>query len=145
LTEREEKRKMSRKSRRRGRRKGKRSRSEARRIATEQVLQTLDKALDLAKADITEAERKAKKARNVGLKFNVRLPYSYRLLFCHGCKEFIVPGITSRVRLQAGGVVTHVCLKCGHIYRKFYTKTKPPIPFPSPARSAQSTRLLKPK
>jgi ribonuclease P protein subunit RPR2 len=105
-----------------GRRRRRRiSRREARRIARGQVIRSLDEALDLAKKDMKKAERIARKARRLSLKFNVRLPYDYRILFCHGCKEFIVPGITSRVRLHPRQKVTHVCLKCGHVYRKIYS------------------------
>ena len=35
-----------------------------------------------------------------GAKFNIKSGYSQRMLFCHKCKRFIVPGFNSRIPFQ---------------------------------------------
>ena len=57
--------------------------------------------------------------KNLCTKFNVRLDFSERMLFCHKCKRFIVPGFNSRIRLsKIRKSINITCLFCGYSYRK---------------------------
>ncbi|MCP8304569.1 MAG: RNase P subunit [archaeon] len=79
----------------------------------------LDNALKNAREDMDLAQRQASIARRLCMKFNIRLPYEKRQLFCRGCKNFIVPGINARVRLKnKPRAIRITCLECGHVYRK---------------------------
>jgi len=85
----------------------------------ERVEILLAKALETAKSDPELAHRQAELARRICLKYNLRLPYYSRQLFCRGCKRFIIPGLSARVRLgYRPKAIKITCLYCGHIYRK---------------------------
>jgi len=43
------------------------------------------------------AEKQARVALRIALHSRVSIPYSLRQLFCRNCKQFIIPGKTSRV------------------------------------------------
>jgi len=62
------------------------------------------------------ADRYVDMARRVGMRYNVRVPTTYRRRFCRGCYRYLQPGISSRTRLSRGRVVT-TCLRCGHVSR----------------------------
>jgi ribonuclease P protein subunit RPR2 len=62
------------------------------------------------------ADRYVEMARRVGMRYNVRIPREYRRRFCRGCYGYMLPGITSRTRLNRGKLVT-TCTRCGHIAR----------------------------
>jgi ribonuclease P protein subunit RPR2 len=69
------------------------------------------------------AARHARVAKEIAMHFRLRVPYEIRQLYCKKCKQLIVPGRTSRVRLGRSGTkaVRITCLKCGHVYRKVLT------------------------
>jgi ribonuclease P protein subunit RPR2 len=62
------------------------------------------------------ADRYVDIARRVGMRYNVRVPTTYRRRFCRGCYRYLQPGVSSRTRLSRGRVVT-TCLSCGHVSR----------------------------
>ena len=94
-------------------------RSKQKAMAISQVDTILIEALETAKNDIVLAKEQASIARRVCLKFNIRLPYRKRQLFCRGCKTFIVPGINARVRTSnKQKILLLTCLECSHIYRR---------------------------
>lgn len=62
------------------------------------------------------ADRYVDLARRVGMRYNVRVPTTYRRRFCRGCYRYLQPGASSRTRLSRGRVVT-TCLRCGHVSR----------------------------
>jgi ribonuclease P protein subunit RPR2 len=66
------------------------------------------------------AARHARAAKEMAMHFRLRLPYEIRQLYCKKCKQMIIPGRSSRVRLgrSNGKAVRITCLKCGHVYRK---------------------------
>ncbi len=78
-----------------------------------------EKAIQIHEEDSKLAQRYVELARRIGMKARVRIPRKYRRFICRGCKQFIHPGCTLRVRVKSGGVkhITFTCLKCGHIVR----------------------------
>jgi ribonuclease P protein subunit RPR2 len=66
------------------------------------------------------AARHARAAKEMAMHFRLRLPYEIRQLYCKKCKQMIIPGKSSRVRLGRSNTkaVRITCLKCGHVYRK---------------------------
>jgi ribonuclease P protein subunit RPR2 len=88
-------------------------------LARQRAELLLEHAVKTASGDVVRAERQATLARRLCLKFNVRLGYGYRQLFCRHCKHFIVPGLNARVRLRPSPRgVRLTCLECGATYRK---------------------------
>jgi ribonuclease P protein subunit RPR2 len=69
------------------------------------------------------AARHARVAKEIAMHFRLRIPYDIRQLYCKKCKQFIVPGRSSRIRLGRSKTkaVRITCLKCGHVYRKVLT------------------------
>tara|TARA_B100000949_G_C13975190_1_gene322777 strand:- start:175 stop:444 length:270 start_codon:yes stop_codon:yes gene_type:complete len=83
-------------------------------------------ALETAKDDVKLAQRQGNIARNICLKYNIRLPYEKRQLFCRGCKKLIIPGINSKIRIggRSNKAIRITCLECGNIYRKIIRNKK---------------------
>jgi ribonuclease P protein subunit RPR2 len=101
------------------------SRSQLKALARHRVNILLSEALETSKDDLNLANRQAEIARKICLKYNIRLPYFERQLFCRKCKSFIVPGVTSRIRLDyKPKAVKITCLKCGHVYRKILLRSR---------------------
>jgi ribonuclease P protein subunit RPR2 len=81
----------------------------------------LESALKNARDNMELAQRQAHIAKRICMKFNIRLPYEKRQLFCKGCKKFIVPGVNAIVRLGNKPKSIRIrCLECGHVYRKIF-------------------------
>jgi ribonuclease P protein subunit RPR2 len=63
-----------------------------------------------------QADRYVDLARRVGMRYNVRFQPAQRRSFCKVCYRYLLPGSTSRTRMNRGRVVT-TCLNCGHVMR----------------------------
>ena len=96
------------------------SRIKAKRQAPLRVNAILDMAIRTARTDVKLARRQGEISRRISLRYNVRLPYEKKQLFCRGCKKMVIPGRTARVRMGNGIVkaIRITCLECGHTYRK---------------------------
>ncbi len=90
-----------------------------RRIAKERMEILFEKAIQIHEKEPKLAQRYVELARRIGMKTRVRIPRKYRRLVCRGCKQFIHPGCTLRVRVKSGGVkhIAFTCLRCGQIVR----------------------------
>ncbi len=84
------------------------------------------------------ADRYVDLARRVGMRYNVRVPTTYRRRFCRGCYRYLQPGVSSRTRLSRGRVVT-TCLRCGHVSRMPLAQRAMPVGEPQPAEMKQPT------
>lgn len=74
----------------------------------------------LKEKDDKLAARQALLARKIAMRFRLRLAYDIRQLYCKRCKQFMVPGRSSRIRLGRSNskAVRITCLRCGHVYHK---------------------------
>lgn len=90
---------------------------ELKEIAAQRIEKLMDSAVGYARKDFEIAKRHAEIARKIALRLNIRLPYKYKMHFCHGCKRFIIPGVNCRVRIK-GKALRLTCLECGHVYRR---------------------------
>jgi ribonuclease P protein subunit RPR2 len=90
----------------------------AREIAMERI--TILVAHALQEQDPLLATAQAKLAKKIAMRFQLKLPYAIRQLYCKKCKMFIIPGKHSRVRIGRSETraVRITCLRCGHVYRK---------------------------
>jgi ribonuclease P protein subunit RPR2 len=87
-------------------------------LAEERVRLLVDHAIKEQSPE--RADRQARVARDIAMHFRLRLPYEIRQLYCKKCKQIIVPGRNSRIRMGRSNTkaVRITCLKCGHVYRK---------------------------
>ncbi|HEY9385904.1 MAG TPA: RNase P subunit [Nitrososphaeraceae archaeon] len=92
----------------------------AKEIAKERISLLIDNALHEAKYDDDVANNQARLAKKVAMRMRLRLPYEIRQLYCKNCKQFILPGKSSRIRTGRSKLkaIRITCLKCGHVYRK---------------------------
>ncbi len=63
-------------------------------------------------------------AKKIILKYKLRIPFEYKLLFCKNCKNFIIPGRDSSIRVgrSTTKALRITCKLCGHTYRKIIEK-----------------------
>jgi ribonuclease P protein subunit RPR2 len=96
----------------------------ARNIAKERIYLLIDHARKEAIHDEMLANDQARLAKKIAMRMRIRLPYEIRQLFCKGCKQFILPGLGSRVRTGRSRLkaIRITCLKCGHVYHKVITR-----------------------
>lgn len=73
------------------------------------------------RVDVTDprAQRYTVLARRVGMRSKLRLGKRWKLLVCKGCKRFIIPGASCRVRLQPRrqGHIVITCTYCKSMKR----------------------------
>jgi ribonuclease P protein subunit RPR2 len=91
---------------------------EARREAVRAAATLIEMAAETAPNDLELARAQAALARRVMLKFNVRLDWSLKRFFCHGCKGLLYPGVNARVRLGPERTLMVTCADCGRVNRK---------------------------
>ena len=94
------------------------AKAQAKEIAKERI--EILVATALKEKDEALAARQARRARQISMRYRIRLPYAARQLFCKKCKAFIVPGRSARVRVGRAKTrdIRITCLRCGHTYRK---------------------------
>jgi ribonuclease P protein subunit RPR2 len=90
------------------------------RIAAERIEILIDNALRVINENDKLSQSYAKLALKIAMRVRIRMPYLIRQLFCRKCKQFIVPGVDSRVRVGRTKVkcIRITCMKCNHVYRK---------------------------
>ena len=91
-----------------------------RKIALERMQILIDNAISNARTNPELSQRHAQLARRISTKYNIRMPYVLRIVFCKKCKSFIAPGINSKIRLGRASIksIRITCNFCGHTYRK---------------------------
>lgn len=99
-----------------------RKKGQERRIAAERI----EKLFALAEQEALQgnfprADRYVELARRIGMRYNVRLPSAFKRRVCKGCRSFLLPPKTARVRIGGSRVVT-TCLKCGTVMRFPYLR-----------------------
>ena len=78
------------------------------------LMNLADEAASLGSIDL--ATDYVKQARELGMKYTVRLPTEYKRKFCKYCYKYLRPMITSRSRTNSDkGRVEVKCLNCGRV------------------------------
>ncbi len=73
--------------------------------------------------DLQVASRYVERARDIAMKFNIRLGREYGGRFCRGCSTYLLPGKTSIVRINSAEKrVETKCLSCGEKKYRPYVK-----------------------
>ncbi|MGQ9781713.1 MAG: ribonuclease P protein component 4 [Nitrososphaeria archaeon] len=101
-----------------------RNRRSKKRIGLERVRIIYSNVIQYASENPEISRRQIEVARRILLKFNIHLPYPYKLFFCNKCKSPIIPGVDSKIRISNVPKlhVRVICLKCGGVYRKFISR-----------------------
>ena len=86
----------------------------------ERIQILIQNAISNSQKNYDLAQKQAALAKRIGSKYRLKLPYEIRINFCKKCKQFIPPGIGSKIRLGRASVksVRITCYFCGHTYRK---------------------------
>jgi ribonuclease P protein subunit RPR2 len=64
--------------------------------------------------DLESASKYAGRARDIAMKFNIRLGKEYGGRYCRGCGAYLLPGKTSVIRINSAEKrVETKCLPCG--------------------------------
>jgi len=95
-------------------------------LAEESISRLFELAIKTIDENPKLAQRYVQLARAVGMRTKTRIPRKYRNLICKGCKNLIIPGLNSRIRLQSRREphIVITCLKCGKIKRIPLKRTK---------------------
>ncbi len=90
-------------------------------IALERIQILFSNAIHYSIINKEIGEKQLELIKRLSLKFNLRLPYPYKLFFCKRCKAPIFPGIDSKIRILNTPKlhVKVICLKCNGMYRLF--------------------------
>jgi ribonuclease P protein subunit RPR2 len=90
-------------------------------IARERIQILLGLAEKEFKKHPERSRRYIELARKIGLRYNVRLPKQLKRKFCKNCNSLLLPGVTSRIRIDSKNKILNIkCLKCEKIYRYRY-------------------------
>ncbi|MFQ5907453.1 MAG: ribonuclease P protein component 4 [Thermoplasmata archaeon] len=93
-----------------------------RRIARERMGILFDLAEEEARrGNLPRADRYARLARRLGMRYNVPLPAPHRRRYCRACGAYLAPGAAARVRFRRSRVIV-TCRACGRISRYPYRR-----------------------
>ena len=92
-------------------------------IAVQRIQILFHNALSNAKHNPRLAERQAEMAKKISMKFKIKMPFEVSSSFCKKCKQFIAPGIASKIRLGSKPKSIRItCSYCNHTYRKIISQ-----------------------
>ena len=99
---------------------------EAKLLALERISILINNAIKEIQQDYSLANRQAQLAKKIAKRLRLKLPYNFRQFYCKKCKQFILPGYNSRVRIGRSNVkaIRITCLNCNHVYRKLLCLSK---------------------
>ncbi len=89
-------------------------------IANERIKILIKNAISNSRTFPKLAQRQADLAKKISTRYRIAMPYEIKMNFCKKCKNFIVPGVNSRIRVGGTSLksIRITCRFCGHIYRK---------------------------
>ena len=89
-------------------------------IALERMEILIKNAISNSVSDPQLASRQATLAKKISTKYRISMPYEMKMVFCKKCKQFIAPGVNSKIRMGRSSLksIRITCGFCGHIYRK---------------------------
>lgn len=96
---------------------------EQQRIAKERIIHLFEQAEKVFNKDPKLSNEYVKKARRMGMKYEVAIPRELKRRFCKHCYAYFFPGKSARVRVHKQKVV-YYCLNCKNYTRYPYVKEK---------------------
>lgn len=92
-------------------------------IAEERVNILFKRAQEELAHNPERSHRHVQMARNIALKYNLKILPTWISRYCKKCHKFLQPGVNSQIRLKNSQIEIN-CLECGEIRRIPYTKEK---------------------
>jgi len=91
-----------------------------RKVALERMHVLISNAISNARLNPDLAQRQAGLARRISTNYRIKMTFELKINFCKKCKNFIAPGINSRIRLGRTHLksIRITCNFCEHTYRK---------------------------
>lgn len=91
------------------------SKEEQKEIAMERIEILFNLADDFAlSGNVKKADVYVELARKIAMRYNLRIPREYKRKFCKYCYKYLLPSVTSTVRINPKEHRVEVkCLKCG--------------------------------
>ena len=95
-------------------------RQTTKKIAVERMEILMKNAISNSRKFPTLSQRQAFLAKKISTRYRIPMPYEMKMNYCKKCKNFIVPGITSRIRMGRSSLksIRITCSYCDHTYRK---------------------------
>ena len=89
-------------------------------IALGRIYILINDAISNARSNPDLAQRQASLARRISTHHRIKMPYELKINFCKQCKNFIAPGVNSRIRLGRTHLksIRITCNFCENTYRK---------------------------
>tara|TARA_Y100000588_G_scaffold148701_1_gene162690 strand:- start:1948 stop:2286 length:339 start_codon:yes stop_codon:yes gene_type:complete len=95
-----------------------RKRKNDRREEAETAVEYLSRALESGLNSNSEiSDSAARQILSIGKKHGSRPDSKVRRMICRTCRQSLVPGLTSRVRVSSKKIIT-TCLRCGRVSRE---------------------------
>ncbi|MBR9692186.1 ribonuclease P [Candidatus Woesearchaeota archaeon] len=92
-------------------------------IARERIKVLFEQAKKTFRKDKKLSNRYIKLARELAMKFKIRIPSELKRRFCKHCYSYLMPGKNVRVRTREGKVV-YYCLECKKYMRFPYLRER---------------------
>ena len=92
-------------------------------IALDRIKTLFKEARVVFRKDPQLANRYVKLARELAMKFKIRIPVVLKRKFCKHCYSYLMPGVNLRVRTREGKVV-YYCFNCKKYMRFPYLREK---------------------
>ncbi len=95
-------------------------------IAKERIETLFSEAGKIFKKNSNLSKRYVELARNIGMRYRVRIPKEFKRLYCKNCHAYLKPGVNCTVRLSQKRFpkVVITCNECGAVMRYPYLKEK---------------------
>ena len=97
-------------------------------LALERIEYLMDEAIKIYSKNSELANSYAELARKYSMSSKVKIPPNYKKLICHKCKKLLIPGVSSRHRIQSrkkrGSRYVMTCLNCHHSTHIYFKQKK---------------------
>ena len=89
-------------------------------IGMERMKILIKNAISNSRKNPQLSQRQAYLAKKISTRYRIPMPYEIKMNFCKKCKNFIVPGVSSRIRVGRSSTksIRITCGYCDHTYRK---------------------------
>ena len=97
-------------------------------LALERIDYLMKTAIQIYSKNPEIAERYVQLARRYSMSSKAEFPLQYKQMICHNCKKLLLPGFTSRHRIQSrkkrGTRYIITCLHCNHLVHMYFKQKK---------------------
>jgi ribonuclease P protein subunit RPR2 len=97
-------------------------------LAIERIQFLMSTAIQIYSKNSDLANRYVDLARKYSMSSKVKIPLKYKQMICHKCKKLMIPGVSSRHRIQSrkkrGTRYVITCLNCDHSTHIYFKQKK---------------------